>query len=237
MAPATCAAPLKPRPWRKARDQNQERRDHAAKDDAHLPFLREIHRLAAAGDGVNDHEQAGADDGQVQPPAQHGRKDDGRRINRDAGGEAALQQKQARAEQPGFGVETLAEKFVGRVNSKPAVNRQENGAYDDQRERQAKIILDEADSAFKTLARGGKKRDRARLGGHHRNADGAPARGLAAFEIGVEVVGVARVPRAVGGDANHGPEQDDPVEQVHANQREKSVSSATTSTKTMKTKR
>ena len=90
------------------RQQDEERRDHAGEDDADLIFLREVHRVAAAGDGVDDDEQAAADDGQVEPPAQDGGEHDGRRVNRDAGAEAALQQEERRAEQAGFRVEASA---------------------------------------------------------------------------------------------------------------------------------
>ena len=129
-------------------------------------------------DCVNDDQQAAADDGQVERPAEHGGENDGRRVNGDAGGQPALQEKQGRAEQAGLGVETLAQIFVGGIDIQPPVNRQEDRGDDDQRQRQAEIILHETQVRLDTLAGRGEKRDGAGLGGHDRKADGEPARVL-----------------------------------------------------------
>ena len=113
------------------RQQHDKRGDHAAEDDGHLPFLGEVHRRASAGDGVNDHEQPGKNDREIESPAKDGRKDDGRRINRDTRLHAALQQEERRAKQPRLGVEAATEKFVSCVDAEPAVNRQKHHADDD----------------------------------------------------------------------------------------------------------
>jgi hypothetical protein len=53
----------------------------------------------------------------------------------------------------------------------------------------------------------------------------------------IEMIGMPRVPRAVSGDPDHRDEQNNPIERVHANQREKIVSNTTTSAKNPKTNR
>ena len=132
----------------KLREQHHERGDHAAEDHGHLPFLREVHRRTAPGDGVNNREQARADDGDVEPPAEDGRENDGGRVDRDARLQTALQHKQTRTEETGLLVETLAEVFVGCVHPELPIDREKNGTHDDEGERQAKIILDEGDTVF-----------------------------------------------------------------------------------------
>ena len=82
-------------------------------------------------------------------PAEQGGKNDGRRVNRDAGSDPALHQKQKRAEQSRLPIEALPEIFVGGVNLQPLINRDENRADDDERERLAEIILDEIQSRFR----------------------------------------------------------------------------------------
>ena len=52
--------------------------------------------------------------------------------------EAALEQEQARAQQPRLGVEPPAQKLVGRVDVQPPVHRQEDRGDDDQRQRRPK---------------------------------------------------------------------------------------------------
>ena len=90
--------------------------------------------------------------------------------------EAALQQEQARAEQPGLGVEPAAEVLVGRVDVQPPVHRQEHRRDEDQRQRRAEVVLHEPEAVLIALAGRREERDRAGLGGHHREADGGPAR-------------------------------------------------------------
>ena len=133
---------------RKLREQHHERGDHAAEDHGHLPFLREVDRRAATGDSVNNGEQARADDGDVEPPAEDGRENDGGRVDRDARLQTALQHKETRTEEAGLLVETLAEVFVGRIHPELPIDREKDGTHDDEGERQAKIILDEGDAVF-----------------------------------------------------------------------------------------
>ena len=216
---------------------DDKRRGHAGEDDRHLPFLREAHGDTAAGDGVDYHQQTGADDGEIEPPAEHRGYDDGGRIDGDTRGETALDEEESGAEETGFAVESPAEIFIGGVNAEPAVDGQENRADDDERERQAEIILDETDAAFEALPGDREKGDGAGLRGRDRETDGEPTRALAALEIGVEVVGVARAPRAIGRDADHRPEEHEPVDGVHAKTRANRVSAMTTRMKQPKTKR
>src|SRR5262249_20776643 len=76
-------------------------------------------------------------------------------------------------------------------------------------------VLDEADAALVALAGDREERDRAGLGGHHAEPDGAPAGGGVAAEIRVQAPHVARAPGAVRGDAHDGAEQHDPVSGLH----------------------
>ena len=132
--------------------QHDDGRHHADRDHRHLPLLGQGDRLAAAGDRVDDHEQPGEHDDEVEPPAEHRGDDDRGRVDRHAGGEAALQQEEAGAEQAGLLVEPLAEELVGGVDVEPAVHGQEHGGHDDERQRQAEVVLHEADAALEALA-------------------------------------------------------------------------------------
>ena len=64
-----------------------------------------------------------------------------------------MKEEEARAEQTRFPVEAFAQEFVGGVNAEPAVEGQENGADDDERERQAEVELDELEAVGRALAR------------------------------------------------------------------------------------
>ena len=112
------------KPGGQFRHQQAKRGDHAREDDADLVFLRDGHGVAAAGHGVNDDQQAAANDRQIQRPAEDGGQHNGGRVNGQARAEAALHQKQRRAQQPGLAVKTPAQKFVGGIDIQPAENRQ-----------------------------------------------------------------------------------------------------------------
>ncbi len=210
-----CAAPLKPSPSGSLASSTTDGRHHAAEDHRHLPLLGQADRFAAARDGVDDHEEPRAHDDEIQAPAQHGGEDDGGRIDGHPGGEAALEQEEPRAEQTRLAVEAPAEELVGGVHTEPPVDRQEHGGHDDEGEGQPEVVLHESDAALESLPRDGKEGDRARLGGHHGQADRPPADGLAALEVRVEAPDMARAPGPVGGDADHGAEQHHPVGEVH----------------------
>ena len=98
------------------RQQHGKCRSHAGENYGHLPFLRDADRFVATDRRIDDHEQSREHDRRVKPPAEHGREDDRRGVDREAGGESALQQEQARAEQARLGIETVPEVFVGRIN-------------------------------------------------------------------------------------------------------------------------
>jgi hypothetical protein len=193
--------------------------------------------IAAAGDRVDDHEQPGEHDDEVERPAEHRGDDDRGRVDRDAGGETALQQEEAGAEQARLLVEPLTEELVGGVHVEPPVHGQEHGAHDDERQRQAEVVLHEADAALEALAGDREERDRARLRGHHAEADRPPAGGRAAAQVRVEAPHVARAPGAVRGDAHDGAEQHDPVGDVHEKIAVNTDNRITTSTNQPKTNR
>ena len=217
-------------PVRQLRYEHDRGRHHASEDHRHLPFLGQADCLAPARDGVDDHEEAAAHDDEVQPPAQHGGQDDGGRIDGHPGGEATLEQEQSRAEQARLVVEAPAEEFVGGVHPEPPVDGKEHRAHDDEGEGQPEVVLDESDAALEALSGNGEEGDGARLRGHHREADGSPADGPAALEVRAEALDLARAPGPVRSDAEHGAEEDHPVDEVHEKYREKAARNATTST-------
>ena len=88
-------------------------------------------------------------EGPVQNFGQHNR----RSVDGDAGAERALQEKNRRAQQPRFQIETLAQIFVCREDIQLPVNRQEHRRDDDQRDGHAEIKLHEAEPALIALAR------------------------------------------------------------------------------------
>ena len=128
-----------------------------------------------------------------------------------------LHQKQKRAEQSRFLIEALAEIFVGGVNLQPLINRNENRADDDERERLAEIILDEADPAFVSLARHGEKRDRAGLRGENGKADRSPANTFVALEIVAETFATARAPESIERYRQNRRDEDEVIEPIHEN--------------------
>ena len=164
------------KPGGQFRHKQAKRGDHAREDDTKLVFLRDGYGVAAARHGVNNDQQAAADNRQIQRPAKDGGQNNCRRVNGQARAEAALHQKQCRAQQARFAVEPLSQKFVGGINVQPPENRQKKNGDDDQRDRHAKINLHEAKSAEITLAGSGEKGDGAGLRGHDRKADGEPRR-------------------------------------------------------------
>ena len=198
-------------------DRNAKGERHPDEDDHHLVALREADDLRAADDRVGDDETARQPDGQIQIPAEHRGENDGRRVDGDAAGDAALDQEEKRAEQSRLLVEALAEIFVGGENLQPLIDRNENRADDDERERLPEIVLDEADSAFVGLARHREKRDRAGLRGHDRQADGSPADGFVALEILAKIRVIIGAPNSVKRDREDRREQDDVIEPVHEN--------------------
>src|ERR1700686_2850299 len=202
-------------------DRDAEGEGHADEDDQDLITLGEADDLGAADNRVSNDESAREPDGEIQVPTEQRGKNNGRRIDRDAGGDPALNQKQERAEQSRFLVEALAEIFVGGENFQPLINRNKDRADRDEREGLAEIILDESDSAFVGLPRHGEERDRAGLGREDGKADGSPADGFVALEIlakGWVIVG-AQNPVEQNGDNRR--QQDDVIEPVHENRRVK----------------
>ena len=124
-----------------------------------------------------------------------------------------------RAEQSRLLVEALAEIFVGGENLQPLIDRNENRADDDERERLPEIILDESDPAFVGLAGHGKKRDRAGLRRHDGKADRSPADALVALEVMAKIRMTVGAPKPVKRDRENRREQDDVIEPVHENRR------------------
>ena len=210
--------------------QDDEGRDHADEDHRDLPLLRKADRFTAAGDGVDDDEEPDEHDDKIQPPAQHRGENDGGRVDGHPCGEAALQQKQPRAEETGLPVKAPAQELVGGIDAEPPVHGQKHAGHDDERERQSEIILHESDAALEALSRDRKEGNRARLRGHHGQADCAPPRGPAALQVGVEAPNLTRAPRTVRGDAAQGAKEHHPISDVHEKIRANTASRTTTRT-------
>ena len=73
--------------------RDDEGQRHADKNDDHLIALRDADDFCSAKNRVGNGDSAREPDGQIQLPAEQRRKNDGWRVDRDAGGETALQQK------------------------------------------------------------------------------------------------------------------------------------------------
>ena len=128
-----------------------------------------------------------------------------------------MDEEQKTAEQSCFFVKPLAEIFVGGVNLEPLIDRDENRADHDERERLPEIILDEPDAAFVSLPRHREKRDRTGLGREDREADGSPANRFVAFEVLAKVRMIVSAPKPVERDREDRREEDDVIEPVHEN--------------------
>ena len=201
-----------------------------AEDHRHLPLLGQADRLAAAGHGVDDHEQPGEHDDEVERASRAPWRDDGGRVDGDPGGEAALQQEEAGAEQTRLLVEPPAEELVGGVDAEPPIHGQEHGAHDDEREGQAEVVLHEADAALEALARDREEGDRARLGGHHATGRSCPSRWTVLplrYVLRLRTWRVRQEPYAAM--PTHGAEQHDPIDEVHEKIRVNTVKKITTS--------
>src|SRR5205823_2384738 len=101
---------------------------------------------------------------------------------------------------------------------------------DYQCERQSEIILHKADATLETLSRDRKEGNRARLRGHHGQADRTPPRGLAALQVRIKAPDLTRAPRTVRGDPAQGTEEHHPISNVHEKFRANAASRTTTRT-------
>ena len=114
-----------------------------------------------------------------------------------------------------FLIEALAEILVSGDDLEPVINRNENRADDDEREGQSKIILDKTHPALVGLAGRGEKSDRARLRGHDRETDRAPANARVAMQVMAEIMIAARLPPAVERDREQRAEKHGVIEPAH----------------------
>ena len=99
----------------KSIDDDEKSNGHPDQDDHHLVALGQANDLRPAATGVDDDESAREPDGQVQSPAEQSGKNDGRSVNRDARGKAALDEKEKSAQELRLSIEPLPEILVGGV--------------------------------------------------------------------------------------------------------------------------
>ncbi|KAF5408844.1 MAG: hypothetical protein Udaeo2_10100 [Candidatus Udaeobacter sp.] len=71
---------------------------YADKNHDHLIALGDANNLGPAHDRVDDNQSTCEPDGQVQPPPEQGRENNGRRVNRYSSSDASLHKKQERTE-------------------------------------------------------------------------------------------------------------------------------------------
>src|ERR1700748_2672161 len=216
---------------RQARDRDPEGKRHSDEDDEDLITLGETDDLRSADDGVEHDESAREPDRERQIPAEERRENNRRGVNRDPARDAALDEEQKPAEQPRFFVEALPEIFVGGENFQALINRDKDRADHDERERLSKIILDEPDAAFISLAGHGKKRERAGLSREHGKADRSPANRPIAFKIFAKVRVIVSAPKSVKRDRDDRREENEVIEPVHENRSVKAKSKATSTAK------
>ena len=194
-----------------------ESESHPDKYDQYLVTLGDADDLGPAKSRVGDYHPTRQPDRQVQAPAEQRGQNDGWRINRNPGGQTALNQKQKCAEQPRLLIETLSEIFVSRVNLEALENRYENRADGDQGEGLSEIILDKTDAALVSQARHREEGDWPRLRSEHGQANCGPADTRVTLEIVAERFTTARPPQTVERDREDRRDQDDVIEPVHEN--------------------
>src|SRR4030095_11825657 len=114
-------------------------------------------------------------------------------------------------------IESLAEVLIGRVNFQPLIDRNEDGAHNNQRERLPKIILDKTYAALVRLARHRKKRDRPRLRREHGESNCSPANTRIALEILTERGASAGSPEAIKRDRQNRGDENEIIQPVHEN--------------------
>src|SRR4029079_13971619 len=102
--------------------------------------------------------------------------------------------------------------LVGGHNLEPVINRNEDRADHNECEGKTKIILDKTHAALVGLPWSGEECDRARLRGHDREPDRAPANAGVAMQVMAEVMIAAGLPPAVDRDREERAEDDGVVE-------------------------
>ena len=148
-------------------------------------------------------------------PAQQHREHQGRRVNREAHGQAPLNEKQGRRQGAGFQVETALQVFVGRVDLQAVEDGHHRDREHHHGERQPQVELHEAHAVHIGLTRRGEEGDGAGLGRHDGEADGVPAGVPVGQQVAFRILAVAALPEPEEHDESQGPAQDEPVEATH----------------------
>ena len=200
---------------RQQADDHDERHDQAEQDDDHLLHVGPGDRLDAAGDGVEMTRTPMISVVMPVRPAEDDRQHDGRRVERDAHRQAALDQEDDAGQRARLGVEALFQILVGRVNVGAMEDRHRRGREDHHRDRQSEIELHEAHAVDVGLAGGGDEGDGARLRRHDGERHGVPRHGLAGQQILVDGVAAAALVEAVDDDEDERADQHHPVERSH----------------------
>ena len=74
-------------------NDDTESHGHSEENHHHLVALRQTDDLRSARDGIGNDQSTCQPDGEVEPPAEQSRENDGGRIDRDARRQAALHKK------------------------------------------------------------------------------------------------------------------------------------------------
>ena len=148
-------------------------------------------------------------------PAEDDAHHDGRRIERQPHGRAALDQKNDSGKRARLRVEPALEILVGRIYARFVEDGDGGRAQNHHRDRQAEVELHEAHAVDVSLAGGGDERDRAGLGRHDREAHRVPRHCLAGKQIVAGGCAAAPPPEPEAGDRDYGRDHHDPVERRH----------------------
>ena len=154
--------------------QEVGRGEEAAEDDGHLGRLCDPDRLVAAKHRVEHHDRAGEQNGGVQIPTQHGRKNDARRIQGDARRQTSRQEKEGRGQQAHTRSKYPLQIAIGRRDTRRHVAWNNPHADHQQSDGHAKVELRKAQAVRKALPGGRNKRNGRRLGRNNAQANGRP---------------------------------------------------------------
>jgi hypothetical protein len=155
--------------------QEVEGDEQAAEDHRHLLLVCYPHGLCTAGRGVEDHQSPDEDTSPAEWPAQHGAEHDARCVDREAGTQSALDQKEDGGEQARAFVETFADELVSRIHVPLVIERDEDPRDHHHGQRKPEVELNEAHALQEPLAGGAQEGDGAGLRGHHAERHGPPA--------------------------------------------------------------
>ena len=195
-------------------DDNQQRRERAAKQHDRLQHIRPDHRLDAAEHGVERAQHTHRDDAPAHIPAGD-RRERHRRQQDDDAHPAQLEHREAgAAEFSQATAETHLEVFVNARDVQSPIKRQET--INDQRHHQHDRHVEKKPRPVRAerLGRDGEERDRAELRRENTQAGRPPHDAFAGDKIVVDRFAAARKPKAHPDEHGHVTSQHNPVDRA-----------------------